>query len=184
MPLTLPRGKPGAQQHPRNPKESTPSCTHTSLCPPCAAHQLRQGPGSSPAPPTCDGAWGWEQPPFSPLRSAPTSARCRLGNQPANDVSCGADGGPDSALPGSGLGMQMDVQRRAASWPVSSPPPAHGWRFNSQPPGPPLAAPGLEPRVEGKHGRTDGHGAVHGPCSAACVRDGPSLSCKPRRVPG
>lgn len=68
-----------------------------------------QDPPKLPSPPTRDGAWGWEQPPFSPLCSTPTSARCRLGNQPANDVSCRADGGPDAPLPGSGLGMQMDV---------------------------------------------------------------------------
>lgn len=174
MPFTWHRGKPGAQQHPRNPQESTPCSTHTPLCPPCAAHQLRQGAGSSPAPPTCDVHGDG-----SSLPSA-LSARCRLGNQPANDASCGADGGPDAPLPGRGFGMQMEVQGRGASRPASSPPPpTDGVSIHTpQAPHSLHPRPGLEPHVEGKHGRTDGHGAVQGPCSAACVRDGPSLSCK------
>lgn len=59
--------------------------------------------------PTCDGAWDWDQPLFSTLCSTPTSAQSCLGNQPANDASCGADGGPDAILPSSGLSMQIDV---------------------------------------------------------------------------
>lgn len=90
----------------RPPSTSTPP-QPPACCPP--AHARGRIPPKLPRLPTRDDAWGWDQPPFSPLCSTPTSAQSRLGNQPANDARCGADGGPDAILPSSGLSMQMDV---------------------------------------------------------------------------
>jgi len=105
-PLT--RGELRGWHHPTEPQGPTP--LHL---PPATAPRVLPTSSSTerdpPRLPTSDGAWGWDQPPFSPLRSTPTSAQRRLGNQPANDARCGADGGPDAILPSSGLSMQMDV---------------------------------------------------------------------------
>lgn len=101
----------GAQHHPREPQGPTPLHLHPSPAP-CVlptSSGKGQDPPKLPRLPTRDGARGWDQPPFSPLCLTPTSAQSRLGNQPANDARCGADGGPDAILPSSGLSMQMDV---------------------------------------------------------------------------